>query len=49
MTIQELIDALSKIEDKTMTVFSKVFDEYQDRIVEVQEVQDGEINYVLLS
>ena len=49
MTIKELIDALSKIEDKSLTVFSKVFDEYQDRIIEVHEVHEDEMNYILLT
>lgn len=48
MTVQELIDKLSQVEDKNMTIFAKIFEEYQDRIVELQEVHEDGMNYVRL-
>ena len=49
MTVEELIERLSQIEDKNMTIFAKVFDEYQDRITQIEEKNDGNMNYVVLS
>ena len=49
MTVKQLINVLNSIEDKDITVFAKVFDKYQDRIVEVKEIHDGELKYILMS
>lgn len=48
MTVQDLINALLEIEDKSMTVFAEVFCEYEDRVVNMREVHEDGMNYVVL-
>lgn len=49
MTVEQLIEYLQSIKDKKITIFAKVFDENQDRIIQAEEVNDGELHYILLS
>lgn len=48
MTVQEMIDELMTIENKDMTIFARVLEEYPARVIDIEEVHDGKLNYVLL-
>ena len=49
MTVEQLIEYLQSIEDKSITVFAKIFEENQDRIIQAEEIRDNDLHYVLLS